>query len=178
MAQVRQSIPDWSLANPMYVGAVVTFYEVSVLGVKTATKATLYDSQTGVGTLLNPQVLDSDGKFAAPVYVAIPVIADVVGANGVADHSTGVIGRIGEYFASVVWDPPSLAAGAWTSTPVALAEAIVGDFAVASFSNPNGLVVLVAQVTAAGVVTVAAGNVSAGVLDLASGTLRVRVFKV
>lgn len=177
MPQIRQSIPDFALANPLYVGAVVRFYEVDASGVKTATLATLYDSQTGTGTLLNPQVLDSDGKFPAPVYVAIPVIADVVGANGVADHSTGVIGRSGEVSASVTWDPPSLAAGEWTSTTVALAEAVVGDFAVASFSNPNGLVVLVAQVTAAGVVTVAAGNVSGGVIDLASGTLRVRVFE-
>ena len=76
MPQIRQSIPDFALANPLYVGAGVTFYQVDALGVKTATKATLYDSQAGSGTLLNPQVLDSDGKFPAPVYVAIPVIDD------------------------------------------------------------------------------------------------------
>ena len=63
----RISIQDFSLANPLYAGATVTFFTTDNDGVKTATKATLYEAPSGAATLLNPQTLDSDGKFAAPV---------------------------------------------------------------------------------------------------------------
>lgn len=97
---VRQSIPDFTFANAMYVGARVSFFQVDAFGVKTATLAALFDSQSGAGTLLNPQVMDSDGKFAAPVYVDVPVIGEVTLSNGVADHDTGVIGSV--YIAATV----------------------------------------------------------------------------
>lgn len=87
----RISIQDFSLANPLYAGATVTFFTTDNDGVKTATKATLYEAPSGAATLLNPQTLDSDGKFAAPVYVEDPVIASVSGLTNVDDHDTGVI---------------------------------------------------------------------------------------
>lgn len=86
---MRSSISDFSLANPIYQGATVTFYTVSG-GVKTSTRATLYAAMTGTAELTNPQTLDSSGKFAQPVYTEVPVIASISGLT-VADHDTGVI---------------------------------------------------------------------------------------
>jgi len=90
MAIFRGTIPDFQLANPLYIGAQVSFFTVSG-GVATTTLATLYAAPTGATTMANPQTLDSEGKFVAPVYIEEPVIASVVGAT-VGSHTTGVIG--------------------------------------------------------------------------------------
>lgn len=76
---------------------------------------------------------------------------------------------------SAIYDPPSLAAGAETSTTVAAPGAALGDYAVASFSLDTQGITLVAEVTSAGVVTIRLRNGTASTLDLASGTLSVRV---
>lgn len=86
----RTSVPDFQTANPLYAGSSVTFFTVDVNGVKTTTKASLFDSPVAGGALANPQVLDSDGKFAAPVYIEVAVIMSIAGVH-VADHDTGVI---------------------------------------------------------------------------------------
>lgn len=85
----RNSIQSLALANPVYAAATVTFWTVSG-GVKTTTKATLYDSQAGAGTLSNPQTLDDKGKLRQAVYVAEAVIATIGGLT-IADHDTGII---------------------------------------------------------------------------------------
>lgn len=72
-------------------------------------------------------------------------------------------------------NPPSLGSGATTQTVFALPGAEVGGFATASFAPPNGGIVLLAAVTAAGQVTVTFWNVSGGTIDLPQGTLRVEV---
>ena len=87
---VRVSVQDFSLANPIYKGATVTFYTVDVNGVKTTTKATLYAGPTGTTELTNPVTLGTDGKFQAAVYIEDPVVAAVSGLT-TADHETGVI---------------------------------------------------------------------------------------
>jgi len=92
----RVSIPDFALANPIYAAATVNFYTVSG-GVKTAVLATLYAGPTGSTELANPQTLDSDVKFAAPVYHDVPVIASVSGLTTVDDHDTGIIFNQGVY---------------------------------------------------------------------------------
>lgn len=91
MATFRGTIPDFQLANSLYVGATVSFFTVDGSGNPTATLATLYAAPTGTQTLLNPQALDSEGKFQVPVYIEQPVVASVVGAT-VGSHVTGVIG--------------------------------------------------------------------------------------
>jgi len=93
MAQ-RTRIPDFELANPLYAGAVVSFFTVDTSGVKTTTLATLYVAATGVTVAANPQTLDSEGKFQAPVYIDAPVIASVDGVH-VVDHDTGLIIPLG-----------------------------------------------------------------------------------
>jgi|GEM_PF-2546296 hypothetical protein len=75
-------------ANPLYAGATVTIYTVNGSGQATTTLATIYDATTGTGTLANPQTLNSEGRFAAPIYLAEPVIMAVSGT--VAAHSTGI----------------------------------------------------------------------------------------
>lgn len=86
----RSQLQDFVLANPVYANSEVTVYGV-LAGVKDTTNlVTLYDAETGVGTLTNPQKLDSDGKFPQPVYVLEPVIMQVTGAR-VADHDTGIV---------------------------------------------------------------------------------------
>lgn len=92
----RSTIPDFQLANPLYTAAQVSFYTVDEGGISTGTLATLYASATGSTTAANPQTLDSDGKFEAPVYIDEPVIAEVVGVN-VQSHSTGAINARGTY---------------------------------------------------------------------------------
>lgn len=85
----RESISDFALANPIYAGAIVTAYTVSN-GVKTATKATLYEAATGSNTLANPQTLDSDGKFKQPVYFEEAIVLTITGLT-IPDHDTGII---------------------------------------------------------------------------------------
>lgn len=92
---MRSSVQDFSLANPIYASATVTFYTVSA-GVKTTTKATLYNSLSGVGTLSNPQYLDVDGKFLQAVYIAEDVVASVTGLT-IEDHDTGIIQLVASY---------------------------------------------------------------------------------
>lgn len=96
MTAIRRAIPDFQLANPIYTAARVTFYEVDEDGARTATLATLYANPTGPETASNPQTLDADGKFLAPVYSDTPCMAEVTGPN-VATHSTGAIGLRGTW---------------------------------------------------------------------------------
>jgi hypothetical protein len=99
MTYARTSIPDFSVANKLYVNAVVTAYTVDSNGVKTTTKATLYAAPTGSTTLTNPQILDSYGKFKSPVYVGQRVILTISGLRNTPDHDTGIVadGDVAQY---------------------------------------------------------------------------------
>lgn len=90
MAYARESVPDFALANKLYVNAVVTFFTV-LNGAKTAQKSTLYAAISGNANMSNPQTLDSFGKFRAPVYIQDPTIAVITGLSNVPAHETGVI---------------------------------------------------------------------------------------
>lgn len=90
----RILIEDFSLANPLYSGATVTFFTVDPTTLKaTAQLATLYSDLVSNTTLANPQQLDGEGKWLQPVYVAGPCIIIVSGAsNSAANVQTGVVG--------------------------------------------------------------------------------------
>lgn len=108
MAYARSSISNFELANALYIGASVAFYTVDVNGAKTTTFATLYADTIGSTLLPNPQVLDSLGKFAQPVYIQDPVIATVSGGqNLLPEQDTGIItnqGRVrGPYVAGTTY---------------------------------------------------------------------------
>lgn len=79
--------------------------------------------------------------------------------------------------ASATYDPGSLADGAGATTTVTCTGAVLGDFAIASFSLDLQGITVTAYVSATDTVSVRFQNESGGVLDLASGTLRVRVYK-
>ena len=79
--------------------------------------------------------------------------------------------------ASATYDPGSLADGAGATTTVTATGAVLGDFALASFSLDLQGISVTAYVSAADTVSVRFQNESGGVLDLASGTLRVLVFR-
>lgn len=110
----RGAIPDFQLANPLYVGATVSFFTVDATGHKTTTLATLFADPTSAQTASNPQVLDSEGKFSSPVYIEVPVIAEVLGPN-VPDHTTGVINPRGTW------------RGAWVTNTVYYATDFIQD---------------------------------------------------
>lgn len=114
MATFRGTIPDFQLANPIYVGAQVSFFTVDEDGLITTTLATLYADAIGTQTLSNPQTLDSEGKFERAVYIAGPVIGSVVGPN-VGSHDTGVINARGTW------------RGDWTTATVYFATDFIAD---------------------------------------------------
>lgn len=91
----RTSIEEFSLANNAYTNAKITFYTIDATTLlRTDILATLYDAPSGTGTLPNPYTLDGDGKFLAPVYIDVPVIA-VTSESEIASHSTGIIYPVG-----------------------------------------------------------------------------------
>lgn len=96
MTSFRGAIPDFQLANPIYIGATVSFFTVDQNGDATTTAATLYAAPTGLQTVSNPQILDGYGKFSAPVYIDAPVRASVSALN-VPTHATGVINPRGRW---------------------------------------------------------------------------------
>jgi len=114
MAGIRGAIPDFQLANPLYIGASVSFFTVDSNGNPTATLATLFAGPIGAQTALNPQTLDSEGKFSAPVYCEVPVIGMVTGPN-VSSHATGVI------------DPRGTWRGNWAPATVYFSTDFVAD---------------------------------------------------
>jgi uncharacterized membrane protein len=75
------------------------------------------------------------------------------------------------------YDPPNLVDGTGTTTTVTVAGAVLGDFAIASFSNDLQGITLTAFVSAAHTASVRFQNESGGALDLASGTLRALVLR-
>lgn len=79
--------------------------------------------------------------------------------------------------ASTTWDPISLVDGAGESKNVTCSGAAVGDFAIASFSQNIGGMMLTAAVVASNTVGVRLQNEAGSTADLASGTLTVIVFK-
>ena len=78
---------------------------------------------------------------------------------------------------SATWDPGSIDDGNEEMKEVTVNGAVLGDFALASFSLDVADLPLDAQVTAANTITCVLANNTGGAIDLASGTVRVLVFK-
>ena len=82
-----------------------------------------------------------------------------------------------DLYGSATWDPSSIAAGAEEAKEVTVIGAVVGDYAVAAFSQDVSDLTLDAQVTGTNIVTCVLANNTGGAIDLASGTIYARVFK-
>lgn len=97
------------------------------------------------------------------------------GTRTVTIEGDGVIHE--ELSGSTTWDPGSIADGDEEAKEVTATGAVLGDFAIASFSLDVSDLVLDAQVTAANTVTCILANNTGGAVDLGSGTVKVRVIK-
>ena len=77
------------------------------------------------------------------------------------------------FFGSKTYDPPSLAAGSWTTalTTISVPNAAIGDKVHIAFSLDTQGIQLFGRVTSSGTVTVDAWNPTGGAIDLASGTI-------
>jgi hypothetical protein len=180
---LRRSIPDFELANPIYAGARVQFWTVNPsTGLKTTTLATLYAAATGATTAANPQKLDRLGKFSAPVYIEVPVIAEAEGLN-VPSHVTGPIGMRGTfrgnwatatgYFSSdIVKNPVTgnlyVAASDYTSAALITTDIAAGDLVI--FFDTSSISMSLAGAT--GTLALSKGGTGAD-LSATGGTSRV-----
>jgi hypothetical protein len=78
---------------------------------------------------------------------------------------------------TATWDPPSVAAGAQTTTTITVTGAALGDIVGVGFDKDLQAMQLTGHVSSADTVTVVLRNGTAGAIDLASGTLRATVTK-
>lgn len=81
------------------------------------------------------------------------------------------------YDGSATWDPGAIGNGAEEAKEVTVTGAVLGDFAMASFSLDVSDLVLDAQVTDDDTVTCILANNTGGAINLGEGTLRVKVIK-
>ena len=79
--------------------------------------------------------------------------------------------------ATATYDPPSIAAGAQTTTTVTVNGAALGDEVTCSFDKDLQGMQMTAYVSATDTVTVVIRNGTGGAIDLASGTLRVSAWQ-
>lgn len=78
---------------------------------------------------------------------------------------------------SATWDPGLIASGDKETKEVTVTNAVLGDFAMASFSLDVEDLTLNADVTDDDTVTCVLANNTGGAINLESGTLRARVIK-
>ena len=83
----RLSIEDFSTNNPLYTGATVGVLAVSD-DPGDEIYLELFAEPTGGATLANPQVLNSQGRWARPIYVGADYRLSVAGST-FEDHMTG-----------------------------------------------------------------------------------------
>ncbi len=106
--------------------------------------------------------------------MAMTAVSARIGANAINDSFLKVFDAFG------TWDAASAATGAAVNDTLALPGVILGDIVLGvscSVAVPNGAA-LVADVTAADVVTVKLINNSGGAVDLAGATYRVVVVRM
>lgn len=78
---------------------------------------------------------------------------------------------------SATWDPGEIGNGAEEAKEVTVTGAVLGDFAMASFSLDVTDLILNAQVTDDDIVSCTLSNSTGGAVNLGEGTLRVCVWK-
>lgn len=96
MPSFRRAIPDFQLANPLYVGAQVFVHRIDNNGQATGQLATLYAGPRGTQTISNPIILDGEGKFARIPYIEGAVSMSVISAT-VGTHQTGIVLPLGTW---------------------------------------------------------------------------------
>lgn len=98
--------------------------------------------------------------------------------TGAVERYTGTVwNQPGYLYGSATFDPASLVDGAGETTTVTVTGAVLGDFAMASFSVALTNITVTAWVSASNTVSVRFQNESGGTVDLASGTMRALVLQ-
>jgi hypothetical protein len=125
----------------------------------------------GVHKQLSTKSFTKDDLLVGVNREVVPVLAETRAAlNVIAPNVSAVLEG------SKTYNPINIPDGFGSTTTVDVAGAVLGDFAIASFSLDLQGITLTAWVSAADVVSVRLQNESALAVNLASGTLRVRVF--
>ena len=122
------------------------------------------------GTLHTVSVRGNIGVMAAPAEARLRLLSATVTSVIESGNSWNQIGRV-----SATYDPPSLAAGASTTTTLTVTGAALGDQVRVQFSRALQGLVMTAWISATDTVTVQFYNPTAGAIDLASGTLQATV---
>ena len=159
-------------------GAAAT---MTVANVSTSTGdcVTITNLGTGNSLVVNDETTPDSTRFAVAnngrVGIGVAPDASValtVDSTGIK-FSDGSVQTTGFFTGSATYDPPSLAAGASTTTTVTCTGALTTHFAQATLSSNTGLTIN-AYVSAANTVTVQLRNDTGATLDVVSGTLKVR----
>lgn len=148
-------------------------------GTKSATNVRVFGLRLGA-SMPNSSVQVGPNSFdnaATPYSIGTPgALVSIANASPIAIGTSGT--AIKSYLsATATWDPPSVAAGAQTTTTVAVSGAVLGDPVTVGFSLQLQTMQLTGYVSTAGTVTVVLQNGTAGAIDLGSGTLRVGVWQ-
>lgn len=138
-----------------------------------STDDTFLARRSGVLTYTTLADTDIPASLARDSEVATTLTA--YDTRAVADTRNVLVSNV--LNGSATYDPPSLLTLTGATTTVTATGAVVGDFALASFSLTLQGITVTAYVSAADTVSVRFQNDTTGTLDLASGTLRVRVWK-
>lgn len=140
-------------------------------------KIALLTTPSGSTTPVSRVTIAQDGatEFSGKVGIGTTPDATVglkLDSTGVK-FSDGSVQTSGYFTGSATYDPPSLIAGASTTTTVTCTGALTTHYAQATLSSNTGLTIT-AYVSAANTVTVQLKNDTLSTLDVASGTLKVR----
>lgn len=128
---------------------------------------------TGIDCRVAGSLIVSNNLYNSGTSTSISAVT-----TGIVGYNIQNDGTYAPRYATVTYDPPSLADGDGVTTTVTVAKAALGDFAAATFSNDLQGITLTAWVSAADTVSIRFQNESGGTVDLASGTLRVNVLQV
>lgn len=136
-------------------------------------------TNSGVSHYLYPTNADGPKIWVQNLMqVVVPAGGDVSAISTVLREGLFNDGTLdGALVGTAVYDPPSIAAGAQTTTTVTVNGAAIGDACTAGFTLDLQGMALTAYVSATNTVTCVFRNGTGGAIDLASGTLRVRVLK-
>lgn len=114
-----------------------------------------------IQNLINKEIKKSLNNFNVPFHIHNGIDAPYLSLQGLSNINVN----------SATYNPPSLADGAGTTTSVTVTGALLGDFALASFSLDLQGILMTAYVSTNDTVSIRLQNETGGVLDLASGTL-------
>jgi hypothetical protein len=152
---------------------------VANVSTSTADCVTITNLGSGNSLVVNDDTIPDSTRFAIAnngrVGIGVAPDASValtVDSTGIK-FSDGSVQTTGFFTGSATYDPPSLAAGASTTTTVTCTGALTTHFADATLSSNTGLTIN-AYVSVANTVTVQLRNDTGATLDVVSGTLKVR----